>query len=321
MGVIYQLTFFTALALLAIVITIFVLAVSLLGRAIEAAARMEREKIQQRKDDTTKEIALIKEQIEKAEKTGQIPKGLTQDLLALEQADKKLEKELARIRRGPESLTARGGVFYPCSSLLGALVLVATAWYLSNVQNLNWIIPLVLWILALGAVAYSMYRICNSLGVIQNVAVTSEEAWMMKMIEAFKRVQKELEDERITAIELKFEEAVFPLEIQAGSEFTLDPVLAITRGIYAEDIELHLGFPKGFEFLDKTDTYELASHYEGRDYVFRSFTVERFARPLNFYLSPFQIRAYPTVGRFKMIYYIAGKNLSPVASDLEVIVT
>jgi len=43
MGVIYQLTFFLALGLLAILITIFVFAISSLGRAIEVATK-EQEK-------------------------------------------------------------------------------------------------------------------------------------------------------------------------------------------------------------------------------------------------------------------------------------
>ena len=67
MGVIYQLTFFLALGLLAIVVTIFVFAVSLLGRAMESARESEKEKTKERRTNNAKEMAAIKKEIEEAE--------------------------------------------------------------------------------------------------------------------------------------------------------------------------------------------------------------------------------------------------------------
>jgi uncharacterized membrane protein YhiD involved in acid resistance len=66
MGVIYQFTFFLALGLLAIVITVFVFAVSLLGRAMEAAVRSENEKLAERKKNNAKEMASIKKRDRKS---------------------------------------------------------------------------------------------------------------------------------------------------------------------------------------------------------------------------------------------------------------
>ena len=57
MSAIYQLTFFLALGLLAIVVTIFVFAISLLGRAMETAARSEKDKVAERKANNVEEMA------------------------------------------------------------------------------------------------------------------------------------------------------------------------------------------------------------------------------------------------------------------------
>ncbi len=73
MEVIYQLTFFFALALLAILITVFVFAVSLLGRALETAARNEREKIAERKENNAKEMAVVQKGIKKLRRAGKYP--------------------------------------------------------------------------------------------------------------------------------------------------------------------------------------------------------------------------------------------------------
>ena len=56
MGTIYQLTIFLALALLAIVAAVFVLAVSLLGRAVKMAAEEQEKAAREQKDATEKEI-------------------------------------------------------------------------------------------------------------------------------------------------------------------------------------------------------------------------------------------------------------------------
>ena len=74
MGAVYQLTFFFGLVLLAIFITVFVFAVSLLGRAMEAAATVERSKVEERKENNIKEMSAIRKEIQKAKKKGKYQK-------------------------------------------------------------------------------------------------------------------------------------------------------------------------------------------------------------------------------------------------------
>lgn len=226
MGVIYQLTFFLALALLAIVITVFVLAVSLLGRAIQAAAESEKRKTTERKANNAEEMAAIKEEIEEAEAKGQIPKGLKRRLDRLEKMDKNFEKELAKARRAPELLTVKGGVVHPGAFLIGALILTGSAWYLSTIQNLIWITPTLIWMLGIAAIGYSIFRIYQSLNVIESVAITSEEAALKRTIEAFKIAEKELEEEKRPKLVLLWiddqgemlPDQKSPFKIKAGTE-------------------------------------------------------------------------------------------------------
>jgi hypothetical protein len=272
MGTIYQLTFFLALGLLAIVIAVFVFAVSLLGRAMETAARDEQAKLAERKDRNAEAIVAIKEDIAEIESGNKIPKRLTRQLKKLQSQNDKFEKELGKIRKAPDSLTASGGVFHPCAFLLIALVLSSIAWYLSTIANVEWMIPLFIWILSLVAIGYSTYRICISLNVIQDVAITSEEAWIKKTVEAFKIAEKELEDERKPQLELYFPDEQPPFHIEAQSEIRINYNLRITRGNIAKNVSIAFWLQPKLEFVDTVKPLP-APYSPYKDYASAIFSV------------------------------------------------
>lgn len=313
MGVIYQLTFFAALALLAIVITIFVFAISLLGRAMEAAAKTEKEKLLERKENNAKAMADIKKKIDEAE--GQIPKGLTKQLEKLEKRDREFERELAKIRKTPELLTVKGGVVPAASWLLGALILNGGAWGLSGMQNFA---PITLWILGLAAIGYSIFRIYQSLKVIESVAVTSEEAALKRTVEAFKIAQKALEEERKPGLNLIFKGKEFPLHVKAGSEVSLPLVLSILKGDFAEDVSVYVGASEGFDFL-REDTLTLPSDHDYPNCICMAWNVGRLIKGL-IARKTITIKSPPTVGSFNMFYYIVCKGFRTEPAELEIIV-
>ncbi|MBA7650000.1 hypothetical protein ES703_57800 [subsurface metagenome] len=269
MGVIYQLTFFLALGLLAIVVTIFVFAVSLLGRAMESARESEKEKTKERRTNNAKEMAAIKKEIEEAE--GQIPKGLTRKLEKLEKRDKKFGKELNEIRTAPELLTVKGGVVPSSASLLGALIVTGAAWYLSNIQIFTWIVPVLIWILGLVAIGYSISRIYQSLKVIESVAITSEEAALLRETEALKIAFGELEEEKKPKLELLFGDEQPPFHIESGAQMTIEFRLGLTQGDIARKPIVYFFAPPGFDFpgmrtwLQSKDVGKVGGYITTRD--------------------------------------------------------
>ena len=263
MDTIYQLTFFLALGLLAIVITIFVFAVSLLGRAMEAAAKSEKEKLAERKENNAKEMTAIKKEIEEAEANEQIPRGMIRKLQKLEKRDKKFGKELSKIRRAPELLTVKGGVLPVGSCLLGALILNGGAWYLSNGQIFSWIIPVLIWILGLAAIGYSIYGIYRCLRVIESVAITSEQAALLRETEALKRTFRELEEERRPVLELEFKDEQPPFRMETQSERLIKFTVGLSRGDIARDVTAAFFAPVNFEYPDNPDKLPVpGSKYE-----------------------------------------------------------
>ncbi len=314
MSTIYQLTFFLALALLAILITIFVFAVSLLGRAMEAAAKTEKAQLLERKQSNEEAMAAIKKEIEEAE--GQIPKGLTQKLAKLEKRDKDFGRELAKIRKSPEVLTVRGGVVPPSALLIGALILSGTAWGLSNIQNL---VSIALWLMGSAAIGYSTYRIYKSLKVIESVAITSEEAALKRTIEAFKIAQKELEEEKRPELELLFLGKQPPFRVKADSEMSLLLALSLGKGEFAEDVAVHICAPPGFDFPNQA-TYTLTPDHVYANYIARVWHLQKVFRALDYRVT-ITIKSPPIAGTFKMVYYIFCRgSWTYEGTELEIIV-
>lgn len=319
MGVIYQLTFFVALGLLAIVVTIFVFAVSLLGRAIEAASITEKEKLTERKENNIRAMEIIQEDIEKARKSGEIPTELTHKLEKLEKENKKFEMEMSKIRKAPEALTVRGGVFCTGVFLIAALVLSGMAWYFSLDENVNIIIPQAFWILGLAAIGYGIYRICKSLKVIQDVAVTSEEAWVRKTIEAFKIAEREIDEEKRPQVQLTFRNVKFPLEMPIDSEVTIESIVKVIKGDFVENVEVHIIVPPGFGLLNEKKTHRLSLGSTYPNYVFTTWEPGSMVQGI-LYARKTTIKSPSTVGNFKIIYAIVGRGLAVQRNYLEFIV-
>jgi ABC-type multidrug transport system fused ATPase/permease subunit len=319
--VIYQLTFFLALGLLAIVITVYVFAVSLLGRAMEDAVRSENEKLAERKKNNAKEMASIKKEIEEAEDSGQIPKGLIKKLKKLEKKDNKFDKELAKIRKAPKLLTVNGGVIPPGIPLLVAIIFSGIAgyfWYLYTIDIFIWIDPVFFWIVSLVAIIYSIFRIYCSLKVIESVAITSEEAALKKTVEAFKIAQEELEDERRPELSLKLKDKKFPLQAKANSEMPLRFELSLSKGDFAEDIDIHICLPPGFGFPNR-DTYTLGIDHDYPDYIVTTWEIPKVIKGLA-YPKAIDIKTPPTAGSYNIVFYKRCKGLAADPVEEEIIV-
>lgn len=325
MGVVYQLTFFLALGILAIVTTIFVFAISLLGRAIEVASKEQEKATREQKNATENEITKIQKQISalmKKERIGRELKELEKKLKQLRKQDKKFEKKLRRIETAPELLRVKGAVIHPSIFLGIALTLVGVAWYLSSIKIPT--VPIIIWGLGLAAIGYSIYRIYCSLKVVESVAITSEEAALRREIEAYKIAQKELEEERTPVLALlfettKFELMKYPLHVKANSELDLILRLRMLQGNYAEEVEVHLAVPHDFSFPNEGHITALSPDTGFVDYI--DFVWERgeVKRGMT-YRKGLTIKMPTKTGNYNFVYWIFGRGFYTDPTELEVIV-
>lgn len=317
MGVVYQLTFFFGLALLAIFITVFVFAVSLLGRAMETAAKVERNKVEERKQNNIKEMSDIRKEIQKAEKKGEIPKGLRRKLEKLEARNKEFDSELSKIRKAPQLLTVKGGVIHPCFFIILGLILISTASYLSTIKGFNTFIPLSIWVLGLSSLGYSIHRLYKSLKVIENVAITSEEAWITKTVEAFKIAQKELEEERRPELEFYFRGTVPPLHLNTESESSFTFGVGLLKGDIANNPTVYFLAPEGFEFVEAVKGPLSAGKYKGMVSV--QYELKNIRKP-HHRLFTVRLKAPSNPDTYTLLYELVCDGFDSKYKELEVVV-
>ncbi len=262
MGVIYQLTFFLALGLLAIVITIFVFAVAQLGRAIEMSSKQQQDVLLKQKEAKTKQIEKIEKRVAKAKKTGDLDETkLLQDLQGLREESAKYGTELEYIEEKLERLQVKGGVLRPGAFFVTTLILSGLAIFLAEGQNH---IAIPLWGISIAALCYGGWEVYKNLKVIEEVTITSQEA-VEKLPEAVKAALRELEEEKKPELELIFRDEQPPLVVEAESETSIAFNVGLSKGNVARNTEFFIIAPPGFEFPDSAKGPGLSGTY--RNYV------------------------------------------------------
>lgn len=248
MGSIYQLIFFLAIALLAIVITVFVLAVSLLGRAVKLSAQEQTEAEEKRKKDTENEIKKIQDKLKKAKAAGRVDvKDLTRSLQDLESRDTRHKWKLRWIKIKPKLLTASWGALIPGALFLISAIFSGLAF---NQLGETATVSLYMWI-SLIALGIGICFVCLTLKVIQGVAITSEETAFVRQKDMYKAALIEFEEEKTPHLELAFVDEEPPFQIEAGKEKTIQFVVGLTRGEIARKPKVTFLAPSGFYFPRK----------------------------------------------------------------------
>jgi len=235
------------IALIAVVATVFVIAASLLGRAIEEASR-EQEEIARKKSKEFDEIIRgIKKKLKAAKKTEAID-SLQQELDEYKKKKIRLDKDSERISQRYGWLTVKGGVVYPSIFFLISLALASVARYVA-------VVPLVsaansMWALSLLALAWGSYRVYQSLKVIESVAITTEEAQFKRTTQALEIALERYDERRRPKLNLIFKKGGPPFSYQHNTTNTLDFKVELMEGDVARQAEVWFFAPEGFEFTE-----------------------------------------------------------------------
>ncbi|MFC1916044.1 hypothetical protein ACFLW4_05060 [Chloroflexota bacterium] len=245
MEVIYQSVFFIAIALLAITVAVFVLAVSLLGRAVRLSVREQMIAEQRRKEDTENEIKKIQAKLEQAKSAKKVEvEDLVKSLRELEVKDRKHRNRLRWIKIKPKLLTANWGALVPGALFLSSALFSGYALYYKDSEPVAdtyaffSIITLFAGILIVGL----------ALKVIEGVAVTSEETSFLREKEMFKASLKEIEEEKKPVLILNFSGTQPPFRMKAGSEMGIEFDIGVTAGNIGRDITIFIYAPPSFKF-------------------------------------------------------------------------
>lgn len=303
MGIVYQITCLVSLGLLGIVVAIFVLAVTQVGRATESASREQQNKMLQKKEVNLKQIEVIQGQLEKAKEAGKIDESeLSKELEKTKEELKSYDNEIKRIQERVVMIRRKGAVIYPGACFILALALSLASSGLAESQNLL-TLALWLWIISIGILIFGMYRVFRTLGAIEEVTITSGEA-VDKLPEAVKSALRELEEEKKPELELEFTNEKPPFSYKVGEERAIVFGTRVTKGTIARNASVVFFAPPGFDFpgMDKAVQSKDIARVGG--YLTAYFNFERCTRPIKL-SEEIRIKAPNSAGKYILLYRIS----------------
>jgi hypothetical protein len=252
MSTVFQLTAFLTISLLAIDVTVFVLGVSLLGRAMRRAAEAKQKAEEEKRKSTGKELEALKKSVEEcAANPGKVAE-LGRSVKNLEAKQRKHVAHIKRIAKTASLLTVKGGVVYPGVLLLSALALTLLAavgdqsrWQVPSLPS----IPVLFWLMAIGLMSWAMAVILRVLSTIQDVAITSDEAALRATVDALTLALQAHDDSKTPTLKLVLENPKPPTLLTANSESTIEFALSLTKGQVARNAEIiFMSAPGEFSF-------------------------------------------------------------------------
>lgn len=237
MDKLYQLIFFLGIGFLAIVITVFVLAVSLLGRAIILSTEEQAKLEEKAKNENENEIKSLQEKLNEARRTSRVDIGsLQQSLRDLEAKDSKHRRKLNWIRMKPKLLTATWGALIPAAFFIVSIIF----------SGLGLNIFISIFTLVIGIVF-----VCLTLKVVEGVAVTSEEVASIKQIEIFKTALIEFEEQKKPKLDFTFRDVEPPFHAKVGEQITIHFYIGLLQGDIAKRLKTLFLAPPDFEFINQ----------------------------------------------------------------------
>lgn len=240
-------------------------------------ASEEQEKTEKdQKDTTEKEIARIEKEIVRAKETGQLNiEQLENSLQQMRKQKRKHERTLRHITERPRFLRARWGVLIPGAFFMTSMIFSGLA---LNLVGSAFIASLVTWILALITIVIGVYLVCQTLIVVEGVAVTSEETAFAREAQVFKTALREFEEEKKPELQLIFEDVEPPFHVEAGSETFIKSQVGLSRGDVARKAMVVFFAPPGFEFPDSPKGPRPSGRYA--NYVSTEIDFEDIIKPI-----------------------------------------
>ena len=318
MAAIYDITMFLCIALLAVVVTVFVVAVSFLGRAIEEASREQAEIKQEEAKERDKTIEEMRAKLDQAKAPAEIRK-LRRDLERYEKEARKFEEASRKAAGRYRPLTVEGSVLYPGVLFVISLVLAGGARYATTTTTLEWT-AWVLWGLSLPALAFGCYRIHQSLKAVQSVAMVTEEAQHKRMVEALVVALDQHEEARRPALELEFREKQPPFSFKRDTEEIIKVRVILAKGDVARKAEAWFLAPEGFDFpgADKWNQPDDFTTLPGA--LTTKFELGDMKR-LTYETRNLKIKAPPKAGEFRLFYELKCEGFNSKCEEFVVKVT
>ncbi len=306
MVAVYQLIFFLSIGMTAVAIAVFVLAVSLLGRAIKLAVDEQGKTEKEHMKSNVEELEKIQIELDRAKKEGKHP-----DMKRLEKALNILKKKkrlntwkLKWINTKPKLLGSIWGAFVPGAFFMTSAIICIIA--IIKGDGIPQVYPY-MWI-AIATMGVGIGFVCLSLRVIEGVARISEEVGFQRDVSIFKTSLREFEEDRRTELVLYFTNISPPFNVKVNSETKINFYVTLTKGEYADNVQVFFFVPQGFDFPDRETVVQREDHGTVPGYITTAFEFEESILSTIRQPGSIVIKAPPTADEYPLYYRVICKR-------------
>lgn len=307
--------------LLAVLIPVFVFAVSLLGRAIEKAS----EEYKKKELDLKQKIELANTNMDvalkKVKETGKTEE-LEQQIKMHKKEKKRREKELKNIKRLPEHLTVKGCILRPGFYFLVAFTLNHLVKYLPTNILYREQIAILLILISLCMLLKGFWFIYLCLKVVQDISLTTEQAQFSKYVEAFGLALDKHYEKMQPKLKLEFDGLRPPFVATKSSQLNINFLVSLSSGEIGRATEVLFFIPKDFSFVNTTRSIwnQPQSHEDFPEYLTMSINLEDLKKDIN-YARTLTIRTTPSPGNYKLGYRLYCEGFSSEYYKIDIKVT
>lgn len=303
-----------AIALLAIIIPLFILAISLLGNAIERAKEEKTKAEEQESKDTEARISDIENKIKEAKETGDTTE-LETELGKLKRTKKEAEAEIKRIQKKYSLLEFKKCVLYPGGFFILAIIL-------NELAQIYFKFTTVFWVGSILAIVKGSYRLCRCLILAQKIATTSEEFQTRKLTEAVRKALASHDKAKSVELGIAFKDIEFPYTCKKNTEIKLDLRLWLNQGLVAREMVIWFFIPDGFELISPD---EINRWRQPDDFLIPNIrTVKIGVGNLNIgltYSKSIKIKCPNIPGEYLLMYSLHSEGYSGPREQVKIIVT
>ncbi len=256
--------------LVAAVVTVFIFAVTLLGRAIEYAKEDETKIQAERTSGFQEKISDLQNRLNEAKLKGD-SKDLEDELGKLTKDRELHEQKLSSIKKKYSYIGFHEAVIHPnlvfILSMLLAQIGADLVRFIVNTPLEVYLVPL--FIVAFSLLSYGIYRFCKTLILIQGIASRpiKENFGKEDVINIIERIfikrEEEIQKKNEEKLVIKFVNITFPLQCKIDQEMELSFRVSLVQGKIIRDVNVWFFIPDEITLLQPS---EEVSWRQGSDY-------------------------------------------------------
>jgi hypothetical protein len=287
------------LILIGIVPLIYVLSVSLMGRAIKKQQEEEESSNKRHIDDLAESFEVANKSYRDVNRIADAKKILD-DIV---QEDKKYKTKIKEIHKKYDKLSLNGIVTPLLWFIIAFCVIILTKGILlkHNTVVKGFDIVILILLIIIGIIIKGIYEQYQIMKIIQEVAYPADEAYMKMTVDAFRKALTEHEKEKSPNLVLTFTKPP-PFAIAKGNTLKIEFELALNKGEPARNAQVHFYAPPGFDFPSITNKWPQDNNF----IIPNAITITaKFKEPILMgirYSREIEIKVPDTPGRYELRY-------------------